>query len=198
MNRAMNGTEKPVWRNGRKVGTVQQFDNRLLQFLLKAHRPDLYQRSRPCRRISAALRSGEAHGRRRSAAGRAREGESRARTRAHTRSGPRCRNRDRGCPRHPGREGRPMRNELARAEALRAPRASAASASIPWASSCSPSRGGARARRSPARAAPSPGSARCWRSSDAASSSATPRPTKPFASPSPPATASASRRWCRG
>ncbi len=42
MNRAMNGTEKPVWRNGRKVGTVQQFDNRLLQFLLKAHRPDLY------------------------------------------------------------------------------------------------------------------------------------------------------------
>ena len=42
MHRAMNGTEKPVWRNGRKVGTVQQFDNRLLQFLLKAHRPDLY------------------------------------------------------------------------------------------------------------------------------------------------------------
>jgi len=42
MNRAMNGTEKPVWRNGQKVGSVRQFDNRLLQFLLKAHRPDLY------------------------------------------------------------------------------------------------------------------------------------------------------------
>lgn len=42
MNRAMNGTEKPVWRNGQKIGSVQQFDNRLLQFLLKAHRPDLY------------------------------------------------------------------------------------------------------------------------------------------------------------
>ena len=42
MNRAMNGTPKPVWRNGQKIGSVQQFDNRLLQFLLKAHRPDLY------------------------------------------------------------------------------------------------------------------------------------------------------------
>ena len=42
MNRAMNGTEKPVWRGGRQVGSVRQFDNRLLQFLLKAHRPDLY------------------------------------------------------------------------------------------------------------------------------------------------------------
>jgi len=42
MNRALNGTPKPVWRNGQQVGSVQQFDNRLLQFLLKAHRPDLY------------------------------------------------------------------------------------------------------------------------------------------------------------
>jgi len=42
MNRALNGTEKPIYRNGQKVGSVQQFDNRLLQFLLKAHRPDLY------------------------------------------------------------------------------------------------------------------------------------------------------------
>lgn len=42
MNRALNGTPKPVWRNGRQVGSVQQFDNRLLQFLLEAHRPDLY------------------------------------------------------------------------------------------------------------------------------------------------------------
>ncbi|MGQ0583894.1 MAG: hypothetical protein ACT4O6_18305 [Reyranella sp.] len=42
MNRVMNGTPKPIYRNGRQVGSVQQFDNRLLQFLLKAHRPDLY------------------------------------------------------------------------------------------------------------------------------------------------------------
>ncbi|MDP2374617.1 hypothetical protein [Reyranella sp.] len=42
MNRAMNGTPRPVWRNGQEVGSVRQFDNRLLQFLLKAHRPDLY------------------------------------------------------------------------------------------------------------------------------------------------------------
>ena len=38
----MNGTPKPIWRNGQEVGTVRQFDNRLLQFLLKADRPDLY------------------------------------------------------------------------------------------------------------------------------------------------------------
>ncbi len=42
MNRAMNGTEKPVWRNGRQVGSVRQFDNKLLQFLLRAHRPEVY------------------------------------------------------------------------------------------------------------------------------------------------------------
>jgi hypothetical protein len=42
MNRAMNGTPRPVWRNGQKVGSIQQFDNRLLQFLLRAHRPEIY------------------------------------------------------------------------------------------------------------------------------------------------------------
>ena len=42
MNRALNGTPKPIWRNGQEVGSVRQFDNRLLQFLPKAHRPDLY------------------------------------------------------------------------------------------------------------------------------------------------------------
>jgi hypothetical protein len=42
MNRAMNGTPRPVVRNGQQVGSVRHFDNRLLQFLLKAHRPDLY------------------------------------------------------------------------------------------------------------------------------------------------------------
>ena len=42
MNRAMNGTEKPVWRNGQQVGSVRQFDNKLLQFLLRAHRPEVY------------------------------------------------------------------------------------------------------------------------------------------------------------
>ena len=42
MNRALNGTPRPIWRNGQELGSVRQFDNRLLQFLLKAHRPDLY------------------------------------------------------------------------------------------------------------------------------------------------------------
>lgn len=42
MNRAMQGTPRPIYRNGRQVGSVQQFDNRLLQFLLRAHRPEVY------------------------------------------------------------------------------------------------------------------------------------------------------------
>jgi|GEM_PF-1729620 len=42
MNRAMNGTPKPVWRNGQQVGSVRQYDNKLLQFLPRAHRPEVY------------------------------------------------------------------------------------------------------------------------------------------------------------
>lgn len=42
LRRAVDGVERPVWRGGKKVGTVQQYDNRLLQFLLRAHRPDIY------------------------------------------------------------------------------------------------------------------------------------------------------------
>lgn len=42
MRRALEGTPRAVFRNGRQVGSVQQFDNRLLQFLLKAHRPETY------------------------------------------------------------------------------------------------------------------------------------------------------------
>ena len=42
MRRALEGTARAVFRNGKQVGSVQQFDNRLLQFLLKAHRPETY------------------------------------------------------------------------------------------------------------------------------------------------------------
>lgn len=42
MRRALHGTERAVFRNGQRVGSVQQYDNRLLQFLLKAHRPEVY------------------------------------------------------------------------------------------------------------------------------------------------------------
>lgn len=42
LRRAVDGVERPVWRGGKKVGTVQQYDNRLLQFLLRAHRPEIY------------------------------------------------------------------------------------------------------------------------------------------------------------
>ena len=42
MRRALQGTERAVFRNGRQVGSVRQYDNRLLQFLLRAHRPEVY------------------------------------------------------------------------------------------------------------------------------------------------------------
>lgn len=40
MHRAMEGDERPIVRKGELVGTERRFDNRLLQFLLKAHRPE--------------------------------------------------------------------------------------------------------------------------------------------------------------
>jgi hypothetical protein len=43
--RATVGDEMPVWQRGQQVGTVRRPDNRLLQFLLKAHRPEVYARS---------------------------------------------------------------------------------------------------------------------------------------------------------
>jgi hypothetical protein len=46
MKRAIDGVERPVWRGGEKVGSVTHYDNRLLQFLLKAHRPQVYDRPR--------------------------------------------------------------------------------------------------------------------------------------------------------
>jgi hypothetical protein len=46
MKRAIAGVERPVWRGGEQVGSVTHYDNRLLQFLLKAHRPQTYDRPR--------------------------------------------------------------------------------------------------------------------------------------------------------
>jgi len=46
--RARQGVERPVYRNGRQIGTVTHHDNRLLQFLLRAHRPEIYgERTQP-------------------------------------------------------------------------------------------------------------------------------------------------------
>jgi hypothetical protein len=42
MQRALHGTERPLYRNGKQVGSTQQYDNKLLQFLLRAHRPEVY------------------------------------------------------------------------------------------------------------------------------------------------------------
>ncbi|MCF8534288.1 MAG: hypothetical protein K9G48_14875 [Reyranella sp.] len=50
--RATVGEETPVWQGGRQVGTVRRPDSRLLQFLLKAHRPEVY--ARPAAPLPAA------------------------------------------------------------------------------------------------------------------------------------------------
>ena len=51
--RATVGDETPVWQGGQQVGSVHRPDNRLLQFLLKAHKPEIYARPR---RTAAATR----------------------------------------------------------------------------------------------------------------------------------------------
>ena len=46
MRRTFDGVEKPVFHAGQQVASVPQFNDRLLQFLLRAHRPDIYDRPR--------------------------------------------------------------------------------------------------------------------------------------------------------
>jgi len=46
MRRALEGVQKPVFYAGRQIASVQQFNDRLLQFLLKAHKPGTYDRPR--------------------------------------------------------------------------------------------------------------------------------------------------------
>ena len=42
--RARDGTERELWRRGRPVGTIREYDNRLLQFLLRALQPEVFSR----------------------------------------------------------------------------------------------------------------------------------------------------------
>lgn len=40
--RAIRGYKKPVWYKGKQVGTITEYSDRLLELLLKAHRPDKF------------------------------------------------------------------------------------------------------------------------------------------------------------
>lgn len=42
LRRAKDGTARPVFHNGKKVGTVQEHSDTLMIFLLKARRPDKF------------------------------------------------------------------------------------------------------------------------------------------------------------
>lgn len=44
-SRAVNGTDKPVYQGGRQVGTIREYSDTLLIFLLKAHRPEMFRDS---------------------------------------------------------------------------------------------------------------------------------------------------------
>ena len=46
VRRALDGTQKAVFYAGRQIASVPQFNDRLLQFLLKAHKPETYDRPR--------------------------------------------------------------------------------------------------------------------------------------------------------
>lgn len=46
--RALQGVARPVFYQGRQVGEWRQYSDRLLQFLLRAYRPEVYG---PCRRL---------------------------------------------------------------------------------------------------------------------------------------------------
>ena len=70
MNRAMEGDERPIVRNGRLVATDRRYDNRLLQFLLKAHKPEfsgnaptasVSEQETMAKRLKAAAKRLEAH-----------------------------------------------------------------------------------------------------------------------------------------
>jgi hypothetical protein len=43
--RAVNGTDKPVYQGGVQVGTIREYSDTLLIFLLKAHRPERFRDS---------------------------------------------------------------------------------------------------------------------------------------------------------
>jgi hypothetical protein len=43
--RAVNGIDKPVYRGGVQVGTIREYSDTLLIFLLKAHRPERFRDS---------------------------------------------------------------------------------------------------------------------------------------------------------
>lgn len=70
MHRAMEGEERPVVRNGELVATERRFDSRLVQFLLKAHKPEFNggaptasesEQVEMARRLKAAAKRLEAH-----------------------------------------------------------------------------------------------------------------------------------------
>lgn len=42
IRRAAEGVDKPVFQGGKEVGTVREFSDTLLIFMLKARRPDVY------------------------------------------------------------------------------------------------------------------------------------------------------------
>ena len=51
--RAVEGWDKPVYYRGQPVGTVRHYSDKLLELLLKAHRPEVYDRSKATKNPTA-------------------------------------------------------------------------------------------------------------------------------------------------
>ena len=45
--RASDGTERALWRDGKRVGTIRDYDNRLLMYLLRTLKPEVFGRRAP-------------------------------------------------------------------------------------------------------------------------------------------------------
>ncbi len=83
MHRAMEGEERPIVRKGELVATERRFDSRLVQFLLKAHKPEFAggaptasgsEQETMAKRLKAAAKRLEAHRARQ--AGKKKDGDS--------------------------------------------------------------------------------------------------------------------------
>lgn len=58
--RALMGTDKPIFYQGRQVATIREYSDRLLMFLLRAARPEKYRENYDLRRLVDDLSEGKA------------------------------------------------------------------------------------------------------------------------------------------
>ena len=58
LRRAVDGVERPVFHGGAQIGRVRDTSDRLLMFLLQAHRPEIYRAPSPAETAAAKAETG--------------------------------------------------------------------------------------------------------------------------------------------